>query len=80
MINIEEVAADSHHQPEVPLTFDSQLATRIRLASLADDEYRAQMFHEVIEALNDLTFTDSPIEVMITNESVTVRRQPCYDD
>ena len=80
MINIEEVATDSHDQPEAPLRFDSQLATRIRLASLADDEYRAQMFHEVIEALNDLTFTDSPIEVMITTESVTVRRQPWCDD
>ena len=80
MINIEEVAADNHDQPEAPLRFHTQLATLIRLASLADDDYRAQMFHEVIEALNDLTFTDSPIEVMITNESVTVRRQPCCDD
>jgi len=80
MIKIEEAAADSHDQPEAPLRFDTQLAKRLRLASLADDEYRAQMFHEVIEALDDLTFTDSPIEVMITNESVTVRRQPCCDD
>ncbi len=38
------------------------------------------MFHELIEALNDLTFTDSPIEVMITNDCVSVRRQPCCDD
>ena len=76
MIRIEEAAANPKHQHEAPIRFDTELTTRIRLAGLADDEHRAQMFHEVIEALNDLTFTDSPIEVMITTESVTVRRQP----
>ena len=74
MIDLEQAATQSDDSLENPIRKKQEMVTRIRLCGLADDEYRSEMFREVVDAINEVTFTDAAIEVVVSDDSVLIRR------
>jgi hypothetical protein len=79
MITIEEAAKSDKSTIGEGIQSDSELTTRITLAAMADDDYREQMFTQVIDALNEITMTDLPVEVTVSRDSLMLRRLPYWD-
>ena len=65
---------ESTAQPE--LTSHTALARRYVLQGEAEDDARCQLFRTVVDEIDDICFTDAPIEVVITDKTLAIRRLP----
>lgn len=76
MITVEEatIKNEPHGQPE--LTKHTEVAQRYLLAGEAGDDSRCDLFRTLVDEINDICFTDAPIEVVIADKTLTIRRLP----
>lgn len=76
MITIEEATMYNESTTQVDLISHTTLARRYVLRGEADDDARCKLFRTVVDEIDDICFTDAPIEVVITDKTLAIRRLP----
>jgi hypothetical protein len=76
MITVEEATLKNESTAQPELTSDTELARRYILQGEAEDDARCELFRTVVDEINDICFTEAPIEVVITHKTIAIRRLP----
>lgn len=76
MITVEEATMKNESTAQPELTSHTELARRYILRGEADDDARCELFRTVVDEIDDICFTDAPIELVITDKTLAIRRLP----